>query len=833
MQLHQSNRFSITVLVTSLCLLVLSHPAWAQSIPLVNASFEDPAVPDGNFYNSVGPVYGGTPGWNFTGYTNGNGSINAIINPGGPDTFEPWSSTTPPGMDGTNFCQLFVYIDNGTGVLWQDTQTPYQAGKTYVLTADFGLQDHQTLASGGQMFLADSDLNEIAGTTISASNLVSEAFTPQSVTYTATGKETGGGTHAAPGNIIIGFYLPVAPAQTYLDFDNVQLTVVPQSPSIVAQPQSQVVQTTGNVTLSVTASGSAPLSYQWNQNGSPLNGASASSLTINNLQIANAGSYTVRVSNAFGQTLSQQAKLTVLSNLDGTVTKPAYPDTPTIPPGKDSLVFITHGRTNTNPPDIAWISTMRDSIDALPLPANWYAVDYPWTEYSQTDIVRVTGNAQYVGRKAGKDIVDWAQLTPNHRWEHIHFIAHSAGAALVEEAAKIVRTAFPQVDIHTTLLDPYTGFSDEERGSYGAASTWTDDYFDIDSDTHDNAVSGTVGLGPYGRTSGPLTHAFSVDVTALDTAAVWVPEWRAQSGLTGEFLQPISTHSWPISFYQNTIPPNQQAGSAGFGFTLSAEAGGSTTYSPNSSPLILGSSHSAVQGPINQSLGSPLNLGSLPSAISQTGTLQTNGLSFSAVTGIPAASNVNRLVRSNKASKAASASSDATAPPAWISIPVDTSTNVNFVSFSLSFTAPTDASGLVTVYWNGVALGILDEDYVLSGSQTYLFEIPNAFLDRSNCLGFRVDSFSSTAASINVSNVSVGSGTASGGPTLIAGSDPTNEALLTLFGTQGYTYQIEASTDLTNWSVVAHVNLNDGSVAEFIDNDAASFTKRFYRAVYP
>src|SRR5262249_46946767 len=57
--------------------------------------------------------------------------------------------------------------------------------------------------------------------------------------------------------------------------------------------------------------GTAPLSFQWQKNGSPIDGAMASTLTLNNVQAADAGGYRVAVSNAAGFTTSATAVLAV------------------------------------------------------------------------------------------------------------------------------------------------------------------------------------------------------------------------------------------------------------------------------------------------------------------------------------------------------------------------------------------------------------------------------------------------------------------------------------------------------------------------------------------
>ncbi len=63
--------------------------------------------------------------------------------------------------------------------------------------------------------------------------------------------------------------------------------------------------------LGVQAGGSEPLGYQWRLNGAPIPGATHPSLTVSNVQPADAGNYTVLVSNAVTALLSAPALVTV------------------------------------------------------------------------------------------------------------------------------------------------------------------------------------------------------------------------------------------------------------------------------------------------------------------------------------------------------------------------------------------------------------------------------------------------------------------------------------------------------------------------------------------
>jgi uncharacterized lipoprotein YbaY len=83
-------------------------------------------------------------------------------------------------------------------------------------------------------------------------------------------------------------------------------------PTILAQPTDQTVILSNKATFTVTATGTAPLTYQWKFNGNNVRGATRSSLTVTNVQLTNAGAYTVFLSNRVGTLTSTQAILTVL-----------------------------------------------------------------------------------------------------------------------------------------------------------------------------------------------------------------------------------------------------------------------------------------------------------------------------------------------------------------------------------------------------------------------------------------------------------------------------------------------------------------------------------------
>jgi hypothetical protein len=86
----------------------------------------------------------------------------------------------------------------------------------------------------------------------------------------------------------------------------------PVAPSLTVQPASVTVTAGQPATFSVSASGTAPISYQWRKNSANISGATASSYTTPATTTADSGSkFDVVVKNSAGSITSAQATLTV------------------------------------------------------------------------------------------------------------------------------------------------------------------------------------------------------------------------------------------------------------------------------------------------------------------------------------------------------------------------------------------------------------------------------------------------------------------------------------------------------------------------------------------
>lgn len=122
-----------------------------------------------------------------------------------------------------------------------------------------------------------------------------------------------------------GYAVEVTGAGGSVISETAMLAVAPaaEPAEIDTQPERQVVNVGETVTFMVEASGSEPLFYQWRLNGvnlddrpalstrGVLSGATTATLTIENVQLADAGDYTALVQNAVNTAESGTAHLTV------------------------------------------------------------------------------------------------------------------------------------------------------------------------------------------------------------------------------------------------------------------------------------------------------------------------------------------------------------------------------------------------------------------------------------------------------------------------------------------------------------------------------------------
>ena len=126
------------------------------------------------------------------------------------------------------------------------------------------------------------------------------------------GFQTGGvseGRFPDGGTNIVSFATTPSPgAANYLPPTNVVINVAPQGRTVFSGER---------VEFGVVAEGAAPLNYQWFFNDVPLANRTGTNLVFASVQMTNAGSYRVQVTNTMSVALSDSAVLTVLAPPSG------------------------------------------------------------------------------------------------------------------------------------------------------------------------------------------------------------------------------------------------------------------------------------------------------------------------------------------------------------------------------------------------------------------------------------------------------------------------------------------------------------------------------------
>jgi hypothetical protein len=232
-------------------------------------------------------------------------------------TFQVWFDPSAAGtVTGTLTVQTDSGVSSGQVTLSGVATTPPQQISLSSTTLNLGsaivgttLNGSLTLTNTGGANLVISLISVkggpfgVSGIT-TPSTIVPGGSATMNVSFTPTtaGSDTG--------SISITSNDPNTPTETVALTGTGTSSVV--APTITTQPVNQTVTAGQTATFSVVAGGTAPLSYQWQQNGVNIAGATASSYTTPVTTTANSGStFDVVVSNTAGNAASAKATLTV------------------------------------------------------------------------------------------------------------------------------------------------------------------------------------------------------------------------------------------------------------------------------------------------------------------------------------------------------------------------------------------------------------------------------------------------------------------------------------------------------------------------------------------
>jgi glucose/arabinose dehydrogenase len=189
-----------------------------------------------------------------------------------------------------------------------------------------------------------------------------------------------------------------------------RIEYVANAPSITSHPTSRTVSPGAPVTFSVRASGTGTLRYQWQRNGADISGATSQDYAIASVTTADNGArFRARVTNDFGNVLSNEAVLTVTSNRGPTATI-SQPVAGTLYSGGNTIAYAGNG---TDPED-----------GTLPASAFTWRVDFHHDTHTHPFIAPTTG------ARSGSFTIPTTGETSANVWYRIYLtVRDSAGAA--------------------------------------------------------------------------------------------------------------------------------------------------------------------------------------------------------------------------------------------------------------------------------------------------------------------------------------------------------------------------------------------------------------------
>jgi pimeloyl-ACP methyl ester carboxylesterase len=404
---------------------------------------------------------------------------------------------------------------------------------------------------------------------------------------------------------ITGLFAATNAFATTSSADSNIITVDTRGVGINSPPQSQTTNAGANVTFNITVAGVPPFNYQWQFNGQNLASQTAASLSLTNVQFANAGGYSVIVTNAYGSVTSAVAQLTVFTNLVVAQTNkaPPTPGSPTIPtdathfkvftnggfvtgiglnPSKSTIV-ITHGWKDSSLGYTNWPQEIANDIKLVLGASAPNIVAWDWTAEANDTLTAATYKTLGQGYALGTNLV--AALGTNYSMR-LHFMGHSLGTLVNAAAANYVHgRRFSPANTQMTLFDEASAASGLLVDSWQTATTllqndanpqlslqavlpndfaWADNYITAFGLIHSNAVN-VILTNEY-----PVIDDSVFGDIANGAEALINQDWP------GFIAQDKIYHHYPHDWYFNTINQINNPNDPPYlmGFQRSWEGGG-------------------------------------------------------------------------------------------------------------------------------------------------------------------------------------------------------------------------------------------------------------------
>lgn len=440
------------------------------------------------------------------------------------------------------------------------------------------------------------------------------------------------------------------------------------------------------------------------------------------------------------------------------------------------------------PPRSYWLERKPNHIAAICGNAEWDIFYVDWRGYAlfRGIVLNFAGlpesaytNAFEIGRFLGEHLTKQA-----HSYDHVHFIAHSAGSNVIDSAKNWLKEKGHVAKLHMTFLDAYDPKSWRidiagelfSGSNYGKGADWVDNYVDT-----------RWVFGGTNNTSVLMRDAYNIDLTEGDSEKNNLP------------LGTVS-HAWPYRFYDESIRRYKEGNRAGLGpdtgYRLTRESRDTKKGLPEISrnkgvlckykytgseicektaDLTRGEKRTTtlsyhvskaadlairVAGVVTNSL-TGLIRHSLNSAIAAC---TTSGFAIHVeptvcwgveLTARALGSNVSGRSNSSGPSAESRAKDTLVAGPAWVEFEVTTTVPVDSVGFDYKFSSGTD--GIFSLWINGDKVRDVDQRIINGQVATigamYIGDLPAG----THTVGFRLDAYSDIQPStVEITNIRFG-----------------------------------------------------------------------------
>ena len=388
------------------------------------------------------------------------------------------------------------------------------------------------------------------------------------------------------------------------------------------------------------------------------------------------------------------------------------PSTYAVPaPLKRNAVILVHG-WNSNPDE--WAKPMAAKIrEIIDLRASekevWDVMHLDWSVFSASALTYPAYvNAGLLGNFLGKSLLPVG-------YDHIHFIAHSAGSNLIENAAVRIKLLSPPEHkpvIHSTFLDAYD--PNGNSATYGFSATWAEHYVD---------KRRLLGVVPVPNTDLKLEGAYNIDVTELDNRLFVV--------------NPVTWHAYPYRWYGETVDNSRISH---FGFSTAMENGNNALLSHvhlpkgNECPMVNNfticpsGTTSTIPAVRSTPVVNPFDIWTNPGLVTINQSL----------TGAVSVSTPQVIGLTNNS-------------PVWVSLTANIPQGFNTLEFDYRFTA--QAEGLLSAFIDNDVAFKADQRQASAGVNLSGRIATGNITPGPHTLSFRLDHFTPALSAVDISNI--------------------------------------------------------------------------------